>query len=249
MRSFTNFVLSEERDTINYFNDTLHPSFWEDFELKEDIRKKMLRIGKDISRDIGISEYVNDIQLTGSMANYNWTPFSDLDLHIVFDFSDISEEKNLVKQALDGKRFIWNTRHDIIIMGHDVELYFQDSDELHTASGLFSLQDNDWIRKPQSIKPDIDRHTVRKKVIAFTRIVELFEEKVDMSVNDLKKCEEYHKYGERLREKVKKMRRDSLEVDGEYGTGNLAFKELRNTGVIDRLINTTIKAYDSIFSD
>jgi predicted nucleotidyltransferase len=62
-----------------------------------------------------INAPIKDIQLTGSLANYNWTNKSDLDVHILIDFNDIDENVDLVKKALDGQRFIWNTRHKIVI--------------------------------------------------------------------------------------------------------------------------------------
>jgi predicted nucleotidyltransferase len=82
---------------------------------------------------------VLDVQLTGSLANYNYTEYSDLDTHIIIDFKQINDDEELVKKALDGARFVWNQRHDIVIKGHDVELYIQDESEQHTASGLYSL--------------------------------------------------------------------------------------------------------------
>ena len=32
---------------------------------------------------------VEDITLTGSLANYNWSSYSDVDLHIIIDFTDL----------------------------------------------------------------------------------------------------------------------------------------------------------------
>ena len=34
-----------------------------------------------------------DIILTGSLANYNWSKYSDLDVHIVVDFRKVDENK------------------------------------------------------------------------------------------------------------------------------------------------------------
>ena len=110
----------------NYYNDTLHPQFWDEFEFKEDVLKPILKIVDDfVKDDAHISpEMVEDVQLTGSLANYNYSEYSDLDVHILLDFADINKDEEIVKRALDGKRFIWNLRHDIKFNGHEVELYF-----------------------------------------------------------------------------------------------------------------------------
>ena len=79
------------------------------------------------------------------MANYNYTKYSDLDVHILLDFADINSDEDLVRAALDGRRFVWNLRHNISIGGHDVELYFQDMEDPHVASGLYSLLNDEWL--------------------------------------------------------------------------------------------------------
>jgi predicted nucleotidyltransferase len=122
-----------------YYNDTLNPNFWENGEFFEEIRQKLLEIAQDFYDSLDLEASILDIQLTGSLANYNYTEYSDIDVHIIIDFKEINKDESLVKIALDGLRFIWNQRHDISIRGHDVELYIQDESEQHTASGLYSL--------------------------------------------------------------------------------------------------------------
>jgi len=45
------------------------------------------------------------------------------------------------------------------------------------------------------------------------------------------------------------MRKDSLEKDGEFGVGNLAFKELRNSDYIEKIIDIDNLLYDKLFTD
>jgi len=83
------------------------------------LRKKLIDITKDFLANVPIKlPKIDDIQLTGSLANYNYTPKSHLDVHILLDFNKIDEDTDLVKAALDGIRFIWNTKHDIKLKGH-----------------------------------------------------------------------------------------------------------------------------------
>ena len=44
------------------------------------------------------------------------------------------------------------------------------------------------------------------------------------------------------------MRKDSLEARGEFGIGNLAFKELRNSEYMGRLIDVANAIYDKKFT-
>ena len=233
----------------NYYNETLHPQFWDEFEFKEDILKPILKIVDDfVKDDVHISpEMVEDVQLTGSLANYNYSEYSDLDVHILLDFADINKDEEIVKRALDGKRFIWNLRHDIKFNGHEVELYFQDIHEPHVASGLFSLSGNRWIKKPKYEKPEIDHGDVVKKAESFKRELDLLDDALD-NISDEKEFSLINKRAKKLKDKIMKMRKEGLASKGEFSVENLAFKTLRNDKTIARLIDLIIKSYDLMYS-
>ena len=233
----------------NYYNDTLHPQFWDEFEFKEDVLKPILKIVDDfVKDDAHISpEMVEDVQLTGSLANYNYSEYSDLDVHILLDFADINKDEEIEKRALDGKRFIWNLRHDIKFNGHEVELYFQDIHEPHVASGLFSLSGNRWIKKPKYEKPEVDHEDVVKKAESFKREFDLLDDALD-NISDEKEFSLINKRAKKLKEKIMRMRKEGLAGKGEFSVENLAFKNLRNDQTIARLNDLIIKSYDLMYS-
>ena len=233
----------------NYYNDTLHPQFWDEFEFKEDILKPILKIVDDfVKDDAHISpEMVEDVQLTGSLANYNYSEYSDLDVHILLDFADINKDEEIVKRALDGKRFIWNLRHDIKFNGHEVELYFQDIHEPHVASGLFSLSGNRWIKKPKYEKPEVDHEDVVKKAESFKREFDLLDDALN-NISDEKEFSLINRRAKKLKEKIMRMRKEGLAGKGEFSVENLAFKNLRNDQTIARLNDLIIKSYDLMYS-
>jgi len=236
-----------ERNT--YYNDTLHPKFWTNGEFKEDILKDILTIVDDfIEGDDHVTlEMIEDVQLTGSMSNFNYSDYSDLDVHLLLDFADINEDETIVKRALDGKRFIWNLRHDIEFNGHEVELYFQDVHDPHVASGLFSLQDNKWIKKPVHDPPEIDHKDVQKKASQFKIELDLLEDSLD-NTNDKDELGLINKRAQKLKDKLMNMRKQGLLSKGEFSIENLAFKTLRNDETIAKLNELIIKSYDLMFS-
>ena len=233
----------------NYYNDTLHPQFWDEFEFKEDILKPILKIVDDfVKDDAHISpEMVEDVQLTGSLANYNYSEYSDLDVDILLDFADINKDEEIVKRALDGKRFIWNLRHDIKFNCHEVELYFQDIHEPHVASGLFSLSGNRWIKKPKYEKPEVDHEDVVKKAESFKREFDLLDDALN-NISDEKEFSLINRRAKKLKEKIMRMRKEGLAGKGEFSVENLAFKTLRNDQTIARLNDLIIKSYDLMYS-
>ena len=111
-------------------NDTLEPEVWENDKLIPEVREALLKIANDFLIDFPFKIEVEDITLTGSLANYNWSKYSDVDLHIVLDFSQVDENEELVAGFFRNLQTNWNNRHDILMKGYEVEIYFQDSRRL-----------------------------------------------------------------------------------------------------------------------
>lgn len=246
---FGNWLLENvERD--DFYKKELNTSFWSaDGKFDQSIREKLLKIANDFYRALKINAPIKDIQLTGSLANYNWTNKSDLDVHVLIDFNDIDENVDLVKKALDGQRFIWNTRHKIVIRNHDAELYIQDFQEPHVASGLFSLLNNEWIKTPSYNPPSIDYMDVDKKFEGLVNDINQLESLLNRS--DFSKISEQGLYHHSLtiKDKILKMRREGLARDGEFAIENLTFKKLRNEGYIEKIIDLISKAYTKIYNE
>lgn len=232
-----------------YYNDTLNKKFWSDGQFDSDIREKLLQIAKEFYDNLGLNVPVIDIQLTGSLANYNYTQYSDLDVHVIIDFSEINSNTDLVKKALDGMRFIWNLRHDIKIRGYDVELYVQDVNEQHTASGLYSLLNGEWIRTPSYNPPDIDERDVEVKYNSYVSEITRMESRLkskNLSIDDLKAITAR---ASKLKQKAQQERKDCLQGGNEFCVENLVFKKLRGSGMMEKLINIGIEAYDRVYSE
>mgnify|MGYP003651716218 CR=1 FL=1 len=234
---------------MRFYNETLNQKFWsEDKKFDPDIREKLLSITDDFIDTLDLQGVkVYDITLTGSNSNYNYNEYSDLDVHVLIDFKDINEDEELVKAALDGERFVWNLRHNVSLRGHDVELYIQDKDEPHVASGLYSLEDDKWITEPSYDPPSIDIRDVFKKANAIETDIKILKEAI-LTARGIE-AKELHDKAQHLKEKISKMRQRGLAREGEFSVENLAFKVLRNSEVIGDLIDLISASYDSIYTE
>jgi len=220
--------------------DELCPSVWDNDEIKKDVRNKLLQIANDFAEGTPIEERIEDITFTGSLAGYNYHEGSDIDLHLLVDFD---EKDELVQKLMNLMRISWNENHDIYIGGHEVEIYVQDSNEKHYSSGVYSLSDDKWLEKPSKDKVELDFAAIVKKAEGLSDEIDAIED--DYNAN---RYEKVQKSVERLREKMKKMRSDGLEDEGIYSVENLAFKLLRNSGQIGKLMRLGNDSYDSLFS-
>ena len=71
-------------------NNSLHPDVWTNEKLKPAIRKVLLKNAAVFMKELEITkDQIEDITLTGSMANFNWTKSSDLDLHLLLDYKKV----------------------------------------------------------------------------------------------------------------------------------------------------------------
>ena len=182
---------------------------------------------------------VLDIVLTGSIANYNWSEYSDIDIHIIVDFEQVDENIKLVKDFFNAKKSVWNNQHEILVMGYEVELYVQDVNEPHAATGMYSVLNNEWLVKPNKFKPEINWDDISLKV-----------ESLDDQIDRVEASFEDGDYEPaiRLQQRLKKFRKSGLETAGEFSVENLAFKVLRRSGSIGDLIDIKHRSYDAMMS-
>lgn len=227
--------------------DTLNPKVWDNYSNPKDakLKKRVLdalnKISDEFIEFLGQDVFVDDIILIGSLSNFNWSKYSDFDLHIVIDFSQYDKQSDLYKELFNLKKQVFNDKHDIKIFGYDVELYVQDKDEEYTASGIYSIMENEWIKIPKGVKPKIDKDTLKSKVKNWI-------EKIDNTIKELKGDKSSIDKVKKLKDKLKEYRKSGLEKEEEFSYENLVFKYLRRSGHIEKLFNIQNKLTDKSLS-
>jgi len=242
IRFFEDFTQAQFEPIKSFkLQDELSPEFWDDFELDEEIKDGLIKLGNDYFDKLDLGKVkLDDLIFTGSLANYNWSKYSDIDLHLVFDFSDVNDDVNLVRKYLDAVEKSWKFQHDIKIKGYDVEIYCQSLEDELTATGVYSLMKDKWLKKPSKSNFVPDDEKIRKKAEIFMQ-----------SIKDLEKDFDGGKPYEKLESKIKKLwkkikdaRQSGLDSEGEFSVENLVFKLLRRNGYIERFMDLRNKAYD-----
>lgn len=212
--------------------DTLSDNIFElsgkTYTMRDDVRKRLIEISNDFIESFGVEFFIHDIVLTGSLSNFNWSQYSDVDLHVLIDFEETEYPIDLVKEFFDAKKNIWNEKHDIKIKGYDVEVYVQDVNEEHISSGVYSILNNKWLVEPKRETPNIDDRMILQKG-------EYYAKQIDSLINKSHKIDVLPQI-EVLRKKIKEFRQGGLDSGGEYSYENLAFKLLRRNGYIEKLI-------------
>ena len=169
-----------------HLQDELNPKIWElpnerymsdpkgqDEIMVPKVRERLLQIAYEFIDFIGVDMVVDDVVMTGSLANYNWSKYSDVDLHILVDFKQFSKkELPLYEELFRLKKTLFNDKHNITIFGYDVELYVQDTSEPHTSSGEYSVLFDEWITKPKNQDVEIDTTSIKHKSEGWMKMID-----------------------------------------------------------------------------
>lgn len=236
--------MEEEVGLVPDIKEDLNRDIWDkDNKIKPKIAVKLSRIAKDFYKKLELPAKILNITLTGSMANYNWTDKSDLDLHIVIDYSAVDESVELVEKYLSEAKTNWNRNHEIMIEGHEVEIYVQNINEPHHSTGVYSIMNNNWLIIPEPAEFEVSEDAVEQKYKSIQRTIEMIEK-----LQKDKKYEEVYGDSDRLRTKIGNYRQSGLETGGEFSVENLVFKALRNGGELEKLSDLKRESYDNMMS-
>lgn len=215
------------------FHDELNQVVWNKDEMKPEVKAKLLQIAHAFIDFLGISKNaVKDIVVTGSIASYNYTKHSDIDLHIVVDTEKVHKDCPIVGEYLLSKKSEFNQKHDIYIYGLPVEVYAEVEGQGTVHNGLYSLNTG-WVDYPEKIKPSNNDVAVKAK---YEEYAEAAKQVKDGEIAEI------------LLDKIKKMRKAGLAEGGEFSVENLVFKKLRDNGIVERLTKVKKEGVDKKLS-
>jgi hypothetical protein len=201
------------------FHPELNKKLWQDQDMLPEVQDKLLEIARAFYKFVGVALEISDITITGSNAGHTYTDHSDLDLHLIVAGIPTDAERELY----DAKKGLWNEQHDILIRDLPVEVYIQGAEEPHHSTAVYSVLRGEWIKTPTNEEPTIDDVSVAQKVRYLAR-------EIKGAINDSDPTK-----ANTTKARLAKMRKEGLAETGEWGAENIAYKALRNQGLIDRL--------------
>lgn len=247
-------IVNPEDVDLSSFNikKNLNPKFWKNGVLDSRIRMKLLDIADDFIEFLGVDwAKPEDITMTGSLANFNWDKnYSDIDLHIIMDYSDVDERKEFVSNYFYSQKKLWNEEHsDITIMGFPVEVFVQDVNERHDSSGVYSLEKNKWLIEPEREKlasSKVNKAFIKDKVSEYMNKIDKLEYLLNKSKDDEYRLRRVMEKSDNLFDKIKGERKIGFERSGgkEINNYNIVFKALKRNGYIEKLYNLKCASYN-----
>jgi len=219
------------------FHETLNEKIWDQYDMDQKVRLTLLRAAKAFYDFLDIDGLrIEDIIMTGSNAAYNYTEFSDIDVHLIVDFAS-TPFPTMAENLFVTKKNLWNRTHDITVRGYGLEMYVEDVSNPVTAMGVYSLLRGEWIKRPEQGEiPKWDDGAVASKIENFADQIDELVQNHDLdAIHDLSR-------------RLKAMRQSGLAKYGEFSTENLAFKGLRNLGYLELLYAARRDAEDAKLS-
>lgn len=230
--------------------DTLNPKIWKDSDtIDSRVRLQLLDIADDFIDFLGVKwTKPLDICLTGSICNFNWSKFSDIDLHVIIDFSKVSEKKEFVREYFDAKKNEWNNEHEeLSIYGFKVEMYVEDESDETVSNGIYSLEKNAWLKKPDkediSVNTESQKNKIRKLSARFMTSVDDLWDEVQECDDDVR-LEKLYDELKGIMRTLRGARKKGLEEEGESSIGNLVYKCIRRMGYLDKIWDLETQIYD-----
>jgi predicted nucleotidyltransferase len=244
--------MSNLNDILKSFHlqDELNPKIWGDSngtpKMNPKVRTRLLEIANDFIEFLDVDIVVSDVVMTGSLANYNWSKFSDVDIHILVDFDQFSDdERPLYEELFYLKKSVYNDKHNITIFGYDVELYVEDESAIKEVKsiGVYSVMDNEWVTQPDKESVDINYERISDKAKQWMKSIDTVvdnteDEEIETAKNIIKK----------FTDKIRKYRESGLQKGGEYSEENLVFKILRRNGYLEKIRGLKDKLVDKRLS-
>lgn len=247
-------LVKEKQNTVSVnekleVHETLNPKIWnKDNTLKKEIEEKIELI---VSTFIGMLEEdgvpveVEDVQLTGSNANYNYTDKSDIDIHIMVSVE--GDSTSYLSKIYNSYKTLFNNRYNITLKGIPVEIYVEDFNKAtRKAHGVYSVTNSEWLVEPDIEEiPQIDEKELSKRVSYWEKRYHKILQDIDKGD---KTEEEYIEEIENYIDELYDVRQHGLLRDGEYSLQNQTFKEIRNKDIIDDLRSKKIELMSSLLS-
>lgn len=101
--------------------------FDENNHLIPEVRDHLIEIVNQFLEDFNIELSVDDINIIGSNAGYNYKSKSDIDLHIVTDYNNYPADVDIIEELFNAKKNNFNNNYEITIKDLPVEIYVEDS--------------------------------------------------------------------------------------------------------------------------
>jgi hypothetical protein len=226
----------------------LDPNF---FVAGNTLDPKVIQILKQVTSDVmqklaekGVVFKPAGVILTGSLTSVNYDQNSDVDFHILVDFTQF-DDPALMKNFLGAFAGNYNNRFDL--RGRKIELYFQDAAEPHISPGVYDILNDTWIMPPSGQKIVRTKEMFDAAACHKAKVQEFIDGWGNVNKRDKKAVNDFLTVVRNYYEGLRKMRKEGLASEGLASVGNQVFKLLRRNNTLQMITDLLTDIQDEIF--
>ena len=228
----------------------LNPKFFdENMVLDSEVREMLLSMADSIrdSANEELDEKLpwNGTIMIGSLCSINYDDFSDIDLHLLIDYTGINErESNLLAEFLTFFIKNWN-QNEFHIKNFLVEAFAQNINLKFQAEGVYELETEEWQQKPDLTNKIFYTPEEAKEAKSYLIRVKELRNKLPL----VKDQQSYYDELKVLWDEIKDMRKRAMaSKEGMFSSGNKVFKLLRRNKTLSTLIDLMKQTKRKIFT-
>lgn len=228
MLNFLHYLEEKFRFTLKY-HSKLNPKLWSHDQLKVGIGENLLSLAYEFAEFSGVDKSrIKDIIVTGGNVNFNYTKYSDIDVHLMCTLTGLDDD------LIYNKKVAWSGSRTETIAGYPLEFYIADEGESPPkGQGFYSILNDRWIVMP--------KHLGHIEALEDPFVVDKIQDAIKYIKFLIKSGT--HEQISAYKLKMHNMRQSGLQLDGEFSIENIMYKELRNRGWIEKL-NTRYHTLD-----
>jgi hypothetical protein len=214
----------------------LNPTYWDGDKMNTEVRAKLNQIGQVKFDELKASLpnlKLQDILFAGSLANYNYTKSSDVDIHIIVDISKVSCDRKIVDAYVNLMNGYWFATANLSVLNTPLQVTTLTG--LHETGGSYSLLNGMWLNKPTHPNPTYTKRELTEQVKLYHLKIHTLQEEYtkDSAAFNCPKAEA-------LLKQLKDARGEGLKRDGYSAMENNTYRILRSVDDL-KVLNGLIK--------
>ena len=241
----------EKESVIDPPKNDLNHKIFNGLYINKRILKSFKKLINNFINEIPLKKFQDSIEqniFVGSMAGYQWHDDADIDLHVVIDSEELANYHNMstieLMQTLRDITKKFNKR--FYIVGYPIEFYIQEKNEPFYSNGIYDIDYNTWIKKPEI--NEYDKKRIKEAKNLAKQYKYNFLQKIKEINKDLKNAKNNEQNEEIMQKlskdkeylkseinQLKEKRKKAIQQEGDIAIDNMIIKFLGRMKIIKKI--------------
>lgn len=155
--------------------DELNPDLFQYGKLNSSVETKVNTIVDKFIQSSKYNPENYETILFGEFVSYFWTKDNNFYIGIVFDYSKLGDNLEMIESYFIQKCFNFNKKSELKIESMKVKIKTFDSKANLLYESVYSVVKKNWVKKPSQEPKDFERSDVLEKIADISHSIELLD--------------------------------------------------------------------------